>query len=104
VAVNDGDCTENILFLNDSSFLEVENCEDGSIYSMGKYRANDRSLSLVFDSVYVNSFLEDTEDPANANYARTVYHVSIDKPRTRTYQIKEFKGVNLFINKDIGAA
>ena len=96
-------CSTNTLFLNDSSFLEIEYCEDGSTFLMGKYRADNRSLSLFYDSVTVNSYLPDLEDTGYAKLDKAIDHVSIEKPQTRTYQKQEYKGVNLFRNKDVGA-
>lgn len=104
VATGDGDCSfANTLFLDDSSFLEIEYCEDGATYSMGKYRADDRLLSLIFDGVNVNEYFPETEDTASAKSGKPVYRISLDKPQTRIYQKLEYKGVTLFVNRDIGA-
>src|ERR1700733_1525686 len=104
IATGNGDCSAaNTLFLNDSIFLEVEYCEDGATYSMGKYRADDRLLSLTFNGVTVNEYFPETEDTTSAKSSKPTYRVSLDKPQTRIYQKQEYKGVTLFVNRDIGA-
>ena len=104
VSTGNGDCSAaNTLFLNDSTFLEIEYCEDGATYSMGKYRADDRLLSLSFDPVSVNEYFPETADTTNAKPGQPTYRISLEKPQTRIYQRQEFKGVSLFVNRDIGA-
>lgn len=104
VATGNGDCSAaSTLFLNDSIFLEIEYCEDGATYSMGKYRADDRLLSLIFDPVSVNEYFPVTEDTANVIPGKPTYRITLDKPQTRIYQRQEYKGVNLFVNRDVGA-
>lgn len=103
-AMGDCDCcAANTLFLNDSSFLEIEYCDEGSTYVMGKYQMDDHSLNLMYDSVIVSGHFPGGEISENAKSVRDVYHVSIEKSETRTYQKQQYKGVNLFLDKVIGA-
>ena len=96
-------CSANIAFTDDSHFLNIEYCEDGSSYTMGKYQLDDSTLMLNFDSVTVEKYFPDLDDSSGAKSPRVIYHLTINKPETKIYKRQEFRGVTLFLHNEFGA-
>ncbi len=96
-------CSANILFLDDSSFLYIGYCEAGSSYVLGKYQADNLKLTPDFDSITVEKYYPEPGDSTGKLTPKPIFHIDIRKPDKQTYKRQEYKGMILFVDKEVGA-
>jgi hypothetical protein len=95
-------CSADVVFLDDSSFLSIDYCDEGCSYVKGKYQIDDQGLTMNYDSLTVEKFFPET-DSSGRSATDYVYNTITHKPDPRSYKRTLFKGRIVFSNdKEFG--
>jgi len=94
-------CSANAVFLDDTCFVYVGYCDDGSTYSKGKYQLSEEGLVLNFDNITVEKSYPETDEMDSTGQLSTefTYNTIIDSPSTLVFRKKDFRG-RIFFRSD----